>query len=55
MKGYGFLKGQVTKVERANSLRIPGDVNGDDKVTIADVTALVNVILGQTVVLSLPA
>ena len=27
--------------------RSMGDVNGDDKITIADVTALVNVILGS--------
>jgi hypothetical protein len=27
---------------------VRGDVNGDSKVTIADVTALVNIILGKT-------
>ena len=40
----GGLKSGIFEIEEPGTL---GDVNGDGKVTIADVTALVNIILGK--------
>ncbi len=51
-QAYYYNRGELTPLTLTQSLPmlfpiILGDVNGDSEITIADVTALVNIILGK--------
>ena len=46
-EGWNWFKEIVEENDTEPSTELLGDVNGDGQVTIADVTKLVNIILGK--------